>query len=64
VHSVLVVEVAEFVEQALGVPLAQDDQVIETLAAKGADHPLRKGVHQWRSHRGADFADAEAPHSA
>jgi hypothetical protein len=63
VHSVLVVPVAEFGEQALGVPFVQHDQVVETLAAEGADHPLCEGVHPWRPHRGADLADAEAPHS-
>jgi hypothetical protein len=60
---VLVVPAAEFGEQALGVPFAQYDQVVETLAAKSADHPLRECAHPRRSHRGADFADAEAPHS-
>jgi hypothetical protein len=52
VHSVLVVPVAELAKQALGVPFAQHDQVVKTLAAKGADHPLREGVHERRSRLG------------
>ncbi len=64
VHSVLVVPVEEFGEQALGVPFAQDDQVVEALAAEGADDSLRESVHLRGSHRGADLADAEAPYSA
>ena len=31
--------------------------MVETLAAKGADYPLRAGVHQRRAHRGADLED-------
>jgi hypothetical protein len=45
VHSVLVVPVAELPKQALGVLLVQHDQMVETLAAKGADHPLRERIH-------------------
>ena len=47
-----------------GVPLVQDDEVIETLAAQGADHTLREGVHPWGSHRSADLADAQTPESS
>jgi hypothetical protein len=63
VHPVVVVQVAELTQQALGVPFVQHDQVVETLAAESADHPLCEGVHLRRLHRGADFADAEAPQS-
>jgi hypothetical protein len=42
------------------VPFVQRDQVVEALAADGADHPLCEGVHPRCSHGGAYLADAEA----
>jgi len=63
VHSVLVIPVAELLKQALGVPLVQHDQVVETFTAQRADHPLRKRVHPRGTYGGADFADAEGPDS-
>ena len=42
VHSVVVVPVAKLTQQALGVPFVQHDQVVETLAAESANHPLPK----------------------
>jgi hypothetical protein len=45
--------------QALGVLFVQHDHMVETPAAEGADQPLREGVHQRRSHCGADLADAK-----
>src|SRR5262245_65067697 len=63
VHSVLIIPVAELPKQALGVPLVQHDQVVETLTAQRADHPLRKRIHPRGTYGGADFTDAEAPDS-
>ena len=63
VHSVLVVPVAELAKQAPCVLFGQHDQVVEALSAKGADQPLREGVHHRHPHGCADLADAEILHS-
>ncbi len=62
VHSVVVVPVAGLAKQAPCVLFGQHDDVIEALAAKGADHSLCEGVHQRRPHGCAELADAEVLH--
>jgi hypothetical protein len=43
--------------------LAQDDHVVEKLAADGADHPLGEGVLPRRTWRREDLDDANLSHS-
>jgi hypothetical protein len=52
-------------ENPLGVVLVLDDDVVEAVAAEGADHPLAERVGLWRARRlgeesGAESADAAA----
>ena len=54
------VEIVEAVllEHVLDVPLAEDDNVIETVAPDAAEKSLANRIHERGSHGGAEHADA------
>src|SRR5450432_1093570 len=59
------IEVANvFGEHREQIALAQDDDVIETLASHAAEEALTRGIHVWRAHGGLDDPRSEGLGSA
>ncbi len=58
---IVVVVGHEFADDRYQVVLVEDDQVVQTLAAKGADHSFDDRVRTRRTNRRGDGVDTDAP---
>jgi hypothetical protein len=47
-------------KHAAEMPLVEDDHMVQTLAANGADHALHVGILLWAKRTRHDLGDAEA----
>ena len=52
------------VENALGMLLVFDDDVVEAIPAEGADHALAEGIGRRRARRSGEESGAESPDAA